>query len=57
MATVTSFLDEFLDPLAESLTPAAAERILSLQPSPRALDRVRELGEKSNEGTLTEAER
>lgn len=57
MATVANLLDEFLDPLAESLTPAAAERILALKPSPHVLERVRELGKKSNEGTLTESEK
>ena len=57
MATVSNYLDELLDPLAESLTPAAAERIIDLKPSARVLDRVRELGEKSNEGTLTDSER
>lgn len=57
MATTEHFLDRYLDPIAEVLTPQVAQRILDLQPAPEVLQRVAELGEKSNEGTLTEAER
>ncbi len=57
MATAEHFLDQYLDPVSEALTPQAAERLLSLQPAPEVVARVRLLGEKSDAGTLTEAER
>ena len=57
MATTEHFLDQYLDPIADVLTPQVAQRILDLQPAPEVLQRVAELGEKANERTLTEAER
>jgi hypothetical protein len=57
MATVEHFLDRYLDPIAEALTPQVARKILDLQPAPEVLERISRLAEKSNEGTLTEVER
>ena len=57
MATAEHFLDRYLDPIAEVLTPQVAQRILDLQPAPEVLERVAMLAGKSNEGTLTETER
>jgi hypothetical protein len=57
MATVDHFLDRYLDPVTEALTPQVAERILSLQPDPDVVAHVARLGEKSDAGTLTDEER
>lgn len=56
MSTVEHFLDRYLDPLADALTPQVAQRILDLRPWPQDVRRVEELGRKSNEGLLTESE-
>jgi hypothetical protein len=56
MATAESFLDRYLDPVADVLTPQVAQRILDLEPEPDIVRRVTELGEKSDAGTLTDAE-
>lgn len=50
-------LDALLDPLAECLTPEVARRIADLRADPALQARMDELGEKANEGLLTEAER
>lgn len=57
MATVEHFLDKYLAPVTETLSPQAARSILDLQPQPEVVSRVAELGEKSDGGTLTDAER
>lgn len=57
MASAEHFLDRYLDPIAEVLTPQVAQKILDLRPAPEVLERVEQLAEKSNEGTLTEVER
>jgi hypothetical protein len=56
MATAEHFLDRYLDPIADVLTPPVAQRILDLKAEPDVLERVAELGRKSNHGTLTEEE-
>ena len=56
MATAENFLDRYLDPVADALTPQVAQRILDLEPEPEVVRRVAELGEKSDAGTLTDAE-
>ena len=57
MATVEHFLDRYLDPVTEALTPQVAQRILDLEPEAEVVCRVEALGEKSDAGTLTEEER
>jgi len=57
MATADHFLDRYLDPVADVLTPQVAQRIVELQPEPDLVRRVEELGEKADAGVLTEAER
>lgn len=57
MATAEHFLDRYLDPVTDALTPQVAQTILDLEPEPEIVCRVKELGEKSDAGTLTEAER
>ena len=57
MATVEHYLDRYLDPVTDALSPQVAQRILDLEPESDVVARVAELGEKSNAGTITEAER
>jgi hypothetical protein len=57
MATAEHFLDRYLDPVTEALTPQVAQKILDLQPDEEMVRYVEQLGEKSDAGTLTEAER
>lgn len=49
--------DEILDPVAECLTPAVAQRILTVRLPPHIQARVDLLAEKANEGLLTPDER
>ena len=57
MASVEHYLDRYLDPVTEALSPQAAQRILDLRPEPEVVARVEELAGKSNAGTLSEDER
>lgn len=58
MSTATAdLLDEALDPLIEILTPEAAGRLVAWRASEKTQRRLDDLGDKCNEGTLTEAER
>jgi hypothetical protein len=43
--------------VADVLTPQIAQRILELEPAPEIIAYIEQLGEKSDAGTLTEAER
>jgi hypothetical protein len=56
MATAEHFLDMYLDPLADVLTPEVAQRIVALKPSDDVVAHVSELGRKADEGALTPAE-
>jgi hypothetical protein len=56
MATAESYLDRYLDPVTDALTPQVAQKILELQPEPDLVAYVELLGEKSNAGTITESE-
>lgn len=56
MATAENYLDRYLDPVTDALTPQVAQRILDLRPESEVVARVDELGRKSNAGTLTEDE-
>ena len=57
MATVENYLDRYLDPVTQALSPDVAQRILDLKPDEGLRAHVEELGRKSNSGELTEAER
>jgi hypothetical protein len=57
MATVAHFLDRYLDPVADALSPQVAQRIIELRPAPEVVRLVEELARKSDEGTLTDEER
>ena len=53
----TSPLDRLLEPFGRSLTPDVAQELVELRAAPDVQDRIDELAEKCNEGTLTEEER
>jgi hypothetical protein len=53
MATMTSYLDRLLEPVTEALTPELARTILQLRADPELQERVDELRQKANAGTLT----
>jgi hypothetical protein len=57
MAVATDFLSTYIGPIAEDLTLRQAEKILAARPSDELVARVKELGDKANDGTLTEHER
>ena len=57
MAETTSTLDQFLDPIAECLTPEVAQRIADLRTSDRTKARLEDLRVKANESTLSDSER
>jgi len=50
-------LRRFLEQFTETFTPELAEHFANLPPHPELQARLDELGEKANEGTLTEEER
>jgi hypothetical protein len=56
MATAT-VLDRIFDSLTDVLTPESARRLVALRADEATQRRLDELGDKSNEGTLTAAER
>jgi hypothetical protein len=47
----------FLEQFTGTFTPELADHFTSLPPSPELQERLDELGEKANDGTLTEDER
>ena len=51
--STASYLDSFLDPMAESLTPDVARALVALRASPELEARVDRLRQKATEGTLT----
>jgi len=53
MASSIQYLDQFLDPLSELLTPAVAQKIVDLRADEVLQKRVDYLASKANEGTLT----
>ena len=55
MAT-TSYLDRFLDPLAEVFTPKMATALLELRADSELEAHIDELRRKANDGTITPAE-
>jgi hypothetical protein len=52
MSTI-NYLDRILDPVVESFTPAVARKIVDLRADAGLEQRVDELRQKANEGTLT----
>jgi hypothetical protein len=56
MATA-ALLERIFDPFAEALTPESARRIADWHADAEVQNRLDELGDKSNEGKLSPAER
>jgi hypothetical protein len=56
-ASNNAVLDKLLEPLARSLTPAAARKLIAFRADPHTEARIAELAEKCNEGQLTRGER
>ena len=56
MSTAT-VLDRIFDPLSDVFTPESARRLVTWRADEETQRRLDELGDKSNEGTLTTAER
>jgi hypothetical protein len=53
----TIVLDKILEPLTSALTPELAQRLVGLRADVETQALMDILGDKANEGTLTEAER
>ncbi|MEX1094507.1 MAG: hypothetical protein WED34_00570 [Planctomycetales bacterium] len=51
--SAASYLDRFLDPVTEALTPEAARTIVGLRADDEAQARIEQLREKAESGTLT----
>jgi hypothetical protein len=56
MSTTVSYLDRFLDPVTESLTPELARTIIGLRIDPELQEHIAQLREKANVGMLTPEE-
>ncbi len=54
--STTSYLDRFLEPMTEALSPAVAQAIVDLRVDPETEARIEALRQKANEGTLTAEE-
>jgi hypothetical protein len=53
----TSVIDRLLEPFGRTLTPALARELADLRAPAKEQDRIDELAEKCNEGTLSAEER
>ena len=51
--TTIGYLDRFLEPMTEVLTPQVARKIADLRADPDTQARVDELSAKANDGTLS----
>lgn len=54
--TTTTYLDRFLEPMTEALTPEVARVIANLRIDPETEAEVQRLRERANAGTLTSDE-
>lgn len=54
--STTSYLDRFLEPVTEALTPEVARAIVGLRADPELQARIETLRRKANEGSLTAEE-
>ena len=54
--STAEILEHVLDPFVACLTPEAAERIIALRADQTAQNRLEELADRANEGTLTRDE-
>jgi hypothetical protein len=53
----SSVMDRLLEPFGRTLTPAVARELVGLRAPSEEQDRIDELAEKCNEGTLSDEER
>jgi hypothetical protein len=56
MSTTVSYLDRFLDPMTESLTPELARTIAGLRVDPELQAQIDKLRQRANEGMVTPEE-
>jgi len=54
--TTAGYLDRFLDPVTDALTPETARAIVNLRADAETQARIDELRRKANDGTLTAEE-
>lgn len=58
MSTIpNTFLNDLLDPLAQCFTPAVAQEVVNLRFDARVQEKLDDLRQKANEGTLSPEER
>ena len=57
MASSSSTFDRFLDPVADCFTAHVARQIVDLPTDSQSIDRLEQLREKANFGTLSDDER
>ncbi len=57
MSTISSILDHYFEPVESLFTRETAEALIKRKPSQEFASRILELGQKANDGTLTEEER
>jgi hypothetical protein len=57
MPTISSILDHYLEPVTSMFNREMAEAIVNRKSDELMVARVRELGRKADEGTLTEEEK
>jgi hypothetical protein len=53
----TTYLDKFLNPVVQGLSPEAAHHLATVGINPAMQDRLDQLAEKSTEGELSDEER
>lgn len=56
MSTASTFLDRFLEPVTDAMTPHFAETVINLRSDDATQARIDVLREKANAGTLTDEE-
>lgn len=57
MSTLSTILDHYFEPVVPMFNREIAQAIISQKPDPRMATRIAELGVKSSDGTLSDAER
>jgi|GraSoiStandDraft_4_1057263.scaffolds.fasta_scaffold729678_1 hypothetical protein len=57
MAAIDNYLDRYFDPVTSVFTPELARKIVELKPAAKDAERIAELGEKADAGSLTDEEK
>lgn len=55
--STADFLHRYLEPVAMALTPQSARAILAIHPTEADVARIETLGQKANDGSLSDEER